>query len=199
MDSRSPPDIPTSGKKTTCTPSLVAGELRMDTGRCRCSGAGPHTAPSSGFPLDVGAAADYAVYLQLSRLGAVAFKDRVVVSLPAAWESNMSRDPVLMPEVDSFRIRTRATRSAGGLPGRVRRRQDRLPRGVRANKSLSGLRRSARTGSDRHWRATISARARPPPPLSASIPATCRAEAVARVVRGVPLHADRTGPVRDAD
>ena len=48
-----------------------------------------------GFPLDVGAAADYAVYLQLSRLGAVAFKDRVVVRY-RQHESNMSRDPVLM-------------------------------------------------------------------------------------------------------
>lgn len=48
-----------------------------------------------GFPNEVGPAADYAVYLTLSRRGEIAFEGRDAVRY-RQHDSNMSRDPVLM-------------------------------------------------------------------------------------------------------
>jgi len=48
-----------------------------------------------GFPVEVGPAADYAVYLQLARAGRVVFDPRVAVRY-RQHDSNMSRDPSLM-------------------------------------------------------------------------------------------------------
>jgi len=48
-----------------------------------------------GFPVDLGAAADYAVYLTLARRAAVAFDAREVVRY-RQHDGNMSNDPVLM-------------------------------------------------------------------------------------------------------
>jgi glycosyltransferase involved in cell wall biosynthesis len=48
-----------------------------------------------GFPVEVGPAADYAVYLELARAGRVVFDPRVAVRY-RQHDSNMSRDPSLM-------------------------------------------------------------------------------------------------------
>jgi glycosyltransferase involved in cell wall biosynthesis len=70
---------------------------------------------AGGFPSDVPAAADYAVYLTLARNGAVAY-DPIDVVRYRQHDDNMSRDPVLMLDA-TLRVLRREERS---LPDRYR-------------------------------------------------------------------------------
>jgi glycosyltransferase involved in cell wall biosynthesis len=144
-----------------------------------------------GFPPDVSAAADYAVYLALARAGEVVFQPRVAVRY-RQHDSNMSRDPVLMLEA-TLRVlqRERAhlpARYAAVYSGALA--QWRVFYG---DQIIERLRREWRSGTTGIWRRrAVWALARHCP----GVLATHLTRKLSRVVRGIapaPLEGARAG------
>ena len=106
---------------------------------------------AGGFSADVGAAADYALYLRFARDGRVVYQPQPAVRY-RQHDRNMSRDPVLMLE-STLAVFDRERRH---VPARYK---GAFQAGVAAARSLYGeqiverLRRSVRNRDDKAWRA----------------------------------------------
>jgi glycosyltransferase involved in cell wall biosynthesis len=141
-----------------------------------------------GFPPDVSPAADYAVYLRLSRSGEVAFHPEDVVRY-RQHDSNMSRDPLLMLEATL----TVLDRERAHLPPEY---AADFQRGLRNWREYYGeqivdrLRRESRAGTNRNWRVrAVLALIRHCP----QVLFTHAARKLTRVARGLPPSAIEPG------
>lgn len=145
-----------------------------------------------GFPPDLGPAADYAVYLALSRQGEVKFEQRDAVRY-RQHDSNMSRDPVLMLRATLDVLR----RERGHVPARY---VKDYRTGLRSWRAFYGeqiverLRRERRAGAATRWQKEAIWTLVTECPRVLATHASRKLSRLARGIPSEPIEPGRSGP-----